>query len=275
MLMLPVNRVQLFKFTYRTNLILLIKLSLLLFFFVIPLLVVTMVRGGFEQIYWTETAGEKTVETLQFYFSQSIFLDLFYIPCFLVMGIGLSGAYSLMKAYTFGEGYIFKVNFFRGIRENGKEGALITLFFGVLYFLVSTSKNLISMWDFEYYTVMVIFEGVSGLVLLCAYVFALCQMVIYRNSFVRTVKNSLLFTFSVLPKIVGIVAITYLPFILCFSSSFGIVLGIVLFVYLGLGFGNAVLVTTLFCQSCFDKMINVKYYPEIYRKGLFDKGGDC
>lgn len=275
MLILPVNRVQFFKFTYRTNLILLIKLSLLLFCFAIPLLMVTMVRGGFEQLYWVGAAGEKTVQTLQFYFSQSVFLDLFYIPCFVVMGIGLSGAYSLMKAYTFGEGYLFKANFIRGIRENGKEGILITLFFGVTYYLVSTSKNLISMWNFDYYTLMMIFEGISGLVLLCAYVFAFCQMVIYRNPFVCTIKNSFLFTFSVLPKIIGIVAITYLPLVLCFSSSSGIILGIGLFVYLGVGFGNAVLVTTLFCQSCFDKMINAKYYPEIYRKGLFDKRGDC
>lgn len=209
---------------------------------------------------------------LQLYLSQSIFMDLFYIPCFIIWGIGLCGAYSVMKNYVFGEGYILKRDFICGIRQNGKEVSAATLFFAVIFYLVCTSKNLVSMYDFAFYTVMVLFEVVCDVVLLAEYLFCLCQIVIYDNSIGRTIKNSFYFTFSVFPQMLGILLISYLPFVLCFCVPSGILLGIGLFTYFALGFGNAVLSTTLFCQSCFDKMINIRYYPEIYRKGLFDDG---
>lgn len=266
---LPVNRIQLFQFTYKTHLMFLIKLSLLLFCFAIPLLVVIILRGGAEQVLWKSVGNEISEEIVQLYFSQSIFLDLFYIPCFLIMGCGLTGAYSLMKRYTFGEGYLFKEDFFQGIKENGRECGMVTLCFSVVFYLVSTSKNLISLWNFNYYIGIVVFESIWKGILLCAYIFSLCQIVIYRNMIFRTMKNAVLFTFAELPKIAGIMAVTYLPLVLCFWVSSVIVVSIGLFIYLVIGFGNAVLVTTLYCQSCFDRMVNKRFYPELYRKGLF------
>ena len=265
---LPVNRVQLFKFTFKTQWSMLVKVSLLLTVFAIPLFILGVVKGVVSSnIMFQMQQNPDNGELLKQYFSQQIFLDIFNIPCFVILSLGFAGAYTVIKQFVFQEGFTFFKSFFQGIKKNGKEFALVTLFFSVIYYLLLFLQNYLSLMNFEVYIMVTIFTTLISVLIFNMVIFAYCQIPIYTNRFFQLIKNSFLFTFSRLWKISGVLIITFIPLLIVSLFQSLIAAFIIYFAYIFIGFGYAVLFTTLYCHSVFDEMVNKTQYPSIYRKG--------
>lgn len=268
---LPVNRVQLFKFTFKHQWSMLVKLSLLLTLFALPLFILGLFKGvvSADLFLQMEKAPENT-ELIKQYFSQQIFLDMFYIPTLVIFSIGLSGAFSVIKQFTFQEGFVFFKSFFKGIKKNGREFVLVTLFYSVVYYLVLFLQNYLSLMNFELYLMVVIFATIISIIIFSMAIFAYTQIPIYTNSILRTIKNSFLFTFSKVWKICGIILITFGPLLIVSVFQSYIVSIIIYLLYIFIGFGYCILFTSLYCHSVFDEVVNKVHFPEIYRKGLYN-----
>ena len=272
---LPVNRVQLFKFTFKTQWSMLVKVSLLLTVFAIPLFILGIVKGVVSSnIMFQMQQNPDNGELLKQYFSQQIFLDIFNIPCFVILSLGFAGAYTVIKQFVFQEGFTFFKSFFQGIKKNGKEFALVTLFFSVIYYLLLFLQNYLSLMNFEVYIMVTIFTTLISVLIFNMVIFAYCQIPIYTNRFFQLIKNSFLFTFSRLWKISGVLIITFIPLLIVSLFQSLIAAFIIYFAYIFIGFGYAVLFTTLYCHSVFDEMVNKTQFPSIYRKGLYDESDD-
>ena len=272
---LPVNRVQLFKFTFKSQLSMLVKISLLLTVFAIPLFILGVVKGVVSSnIMFQMQQNPDNGELLKQYFSQHIFLDIFNIPCFVILSLGFAGAYTVIKQFVFQEGFTFFKSFFQGIKKNGKEFALVTLFFSIIYYLLLFLQNYLSLMNFELYIMVTIFTTLISVLIFDMVIFSYSQIPIYTNRFFQLIKNSFLFTFSRLWKISGILLITFFPLLIVSLFQSLIVAFIIYFIYIFIGFGYCVLFTTLYCHSVFDEMVNKTQFPSIYRKGLYNESDD-
>ena len=119
-----------------------------------------------------------------------------------------------------------------------------------------------------------IFTTLISVLIFNMVIFAYCQIPIYTNRFFQLIKNSFLFTFSRLWKISGVLIITFIPLLIVSLFQSLIAAFIIYFAYIFIGFGYAVLFTTLYCHSVFDEMVNKTQFPSIYRKGLYDESDD-
>lgn len=271
---LPVTRRQLFKFAYRRYLGFLIKLSLLLCLFAIPLMLVYILKGSISGQILNEFTNENIVK----YLNTEVYTDLLYIPSLVIFSLGLAGAFTLMKQFVYQEGFVFLKSFFLGIKKNGKEFSLVTLIYSIIFYLINFSKNYFAIIDISYYVTMTIISIILILILLCCSLFSYTMIPIYKNKITRTIKNSFFFTTNQMYKIIGVACITVIPlFIIPYINIFfvkevaALILGITLLIYMIIGLAHSVLTITLYCHHVYDKLINQDNFKELYRKGLYDE----
>ena len=84
------------------------------------------------------------------------------------------------------------------------------------------------------------------------------------------IKNSFLLLFAKLPLCLLSLVCTISPFIIAWIIGFAPVLYAFALVYIAIGFGNSILLSSLINFYIFDELINKKQFPESYRKGLFN-----
>lgn len=266
---LPINRIQLFKFTYKYNIAFLIKISLMVSIFAIFLFLTLIYYCAFVSSFFS--SKEINDENLKMFFSRVNIINLLFLPSLLIFSIGLSGAFYLMKNLLFQEGYLFFKTYLKGIRINAKEFVLVTLFYSVIIYLLLYSWNYLSYINFAFYVPYSFVVILIILIIMSMLMYSYCQIVIYKNSIFTTIKNSFLFTIKDLFRSFGILAISFFPLLLSFFINQAVFSLIVFIIYICIGFGHSILVISLYCQSQFDKYVNKTNYPEIYKKGLFNE----
>ncbi len=261
----PENRRQLFFFTWRTQKTLLLKISLAVSLFILPLLFTEGLRGVSSAYFAEDPAGRMNLDSL---------VSLLYIPAWLVLSVGLCGCFGVMKAYTFQEGVWFFLTFRESLQENAGQSLKLSLLFSVLYYLIHFAANSVILQMPQWELAVKIAEAALLALWLGAWIFGLCQIPIYKNGTLRTVKNAWLFTFARMPGLLAVLLAGFLPLRLVWFFGIPQVSAAVLLVYILLGFGHSILLSTLFCQSCFDEIVNKTHYPGIYRRGLYDPKKD-
>ena len=266
---LPINRWQLFKFTYRNHLSLIIKLSLMIAIFSIPLFTFLIVKNVFANALLSQINQDNELIILQRYYYQEIILDIFYIPCFVILAIGLSGGFFVMKKYLYQEGFTFFKDFRNGMKKS-KEFILSTLILSIILYLLLFLKNFFSYINFPYYIPLSIFVFIIIFLLVNVFIFTYCQIHIYSNNIFHLIKNSLCFSFNQLFKVSLINLITIFPLVLFMNFQNAVLKIIIILIYFIIGFGNCLLITMLYSCSVFDELINKDRFPSIYRKGLYN-----
>ena len=266
---LPINRWQLFKFTYRNHLSLIIKLSLMIAIFSIPLFTFLIVKSVFANALLSQINQDNELIILQRYYYQEIILDIFYIPCFVILAIGLSGGFFVMKKYLYQEGFTFFKDFRNGMKKS-KEFILSTLILSIILYLLLFLKNFFSYINFQYYIPLSIFVFIIFFLLVNVFIFTYCQIHIYSNNIFHLIKNALCFSFNQLFKVSLINLITIFPLVLFMNFQNAVLKIIIILIYFIIGFGNCLLITMLYSCSVFDELINKDRFPSIYRKGLYN-----
>lgn len=272
-LSLPVNRRQLFAQAYKTAFFTIMRLSLLITLFALPLIVLSI----FKSADLSHLLAEKeSIENFnQAYFSREIIYNALNIPALAILSLGFCGAHYVMKAYAFGDGYTLWRTFWHGLGKDFKRCAIISVLFSVIYFLIAFAQSYISIVDITWFSATYILKWALLLLVACAYAFCVSQLPIYKGSAFRMFSNSFLLTFSYLPKSLLSILISWLPVFVAFIVSNNVLTLVVAAIYMTIGFGNATLVTTLFCHEGLDKLVNKDKYPQIYRKGLYDHDAEA
>ncbi len=267
------------KNEYRT--LLLIGLILVLFF--IPFIVSNIFEYGFmsgtsETIKKAmEAEGRNSEEIARAIKLQMRSIHLLFtginIICFMIFSLGLAGVSRVIKCLCFGEGVVFKSDFFIGIKEYYKSFLAVGFFSGLFYFLMTYTGAMLDALSKDNSSLLIVKGLTIGFyfaLLVPLFLFSLAQSTLYNVPFFKNISNSIKFIinkyyicliFSII--IYMIYLLTYIVYPLISILSFVAVI-ILIVPFIELAFH-------LFALSLFDKYINKNYYPQIYKKGLYIK----
>ncbi len=251
--------------------------------FFLPFIVSNIVEAGFMNGSASairaelETAGKEESEIASMVAAQMRTIHIIFnganILCFMAFSIGLAGASRIIKCLCFGEGVIFKSDFFDGIKKYWKPFLLTGFLAGLFYFLVTYVVTFLSPLSQETGGIDILSGLTIGFyyaIIVPLLLFYMAQSTLYDLSFFKSLSNSLRFLivryYIVIAFALTIFAISLLTMIayplIMILSYLAVIILLIPFIILGFH---------LFALSLFDKYINKDHFPLIYRKGLYTK----
>ena len=271
---LPVNRQKQYGFVYRTNFMTLLKCSLLLFAFELPIfaqLILLLIYTGPIVVNSSLSSAEKFVSLLNLVKVIALFTPLS-LP---ILSIGMLGVSYVYKKIIYNDGFLLFRDFKSGIKE-GKQGILLSFLLSVLMTMLVIGT--LSLYSFLSLTGFFVLCFVMLLLLVLSFILLqyqnLFSLYYYQNLF-GNIKNSFLFTFHSLFSSFGILFLEIGVFVILYSIdwfslsrlTFLTLIGMIIQIFF---FSvNGMLIFQLNAVSKFDKLINIKDYPEMYQKGLY------
>ena len=271
---LPVNRQKQYGFVYRTNFMTLLKCSLLLFAFELPIfaqLILLLIYTGPIVVNSSLSSAEKFVSLLNLVKVIALFTPLS-LP---ILSIGMLGVSYVYKKIIYNDGFLLFRDFKSGIKE-GKQGILLSFLLSVLMTMLVIGT--LSLYSFLSLTGFFVLCFVMLLLLFLSFILLqyqnLFSLYYYQNLF-GNIKDSFLFTFHSLFSSFGILFLEIGVFVILYSIdwfslsrlTFLTLIGMILQIFF---FSvNGMLIFQLNAVSKFDKLINIKDYPEMYQKGLY------
>ena len=272
---LPATRKEVFNDVYRHNFLNIFKCGIALLVSFLPILIFMVIME----------VG-KIGMTLEFYSEDDLFGVLFVWDIITNVGFSvlsvfvvliLSGICRVIKLLVFQEGIDFFYDFKRGIKENFKQFIFLYLFYIFIYLAT-------------YFTQLFIFRELVGIVMIAlfhiiftpALAWIYLSINVYETKVFEHVKNGYFFFFRNVGWSILFLALLMWPFVLNFLfyqniivtnlNFFIILIKNTVLVFMMLFYYPALLIlSTLFSNYKFDLFINKDNYPEIYRKGLYDK----
>lgn len=261
--------------------ILLLGAILVLFF--TPFIVSNIFESGFmngsaKAIKEAMEAEGKTSEEILFVIkNQMTSIHLLFtainIICFMVFSLGLAGVTRVIKCLAFGEGVIFKSDFFAGIKKYWKPFLVVSFFAGLFYFLMTYVSSIINPLSSDNKGLGVVSGLTIGFyfaILIPLFLFSLAQASLYNMPFFKNLGNSMRFVMNKYYLVIIFSVILYAIYLLTYIV-YPIIMVISFIAVIILFIPSFVLAFHLFALSLFDKYINKDYYPSIYRKGLYTK----
>lgn len=264
---LPKTRKKQFMYLVKTRLHKLFYINLLVLLFAIPLMLWHTLC-----LTYSFSFGEITVENIGEY----IYFLLYYksIPNVLLTIIaffGIAGGLHTIRLISWGEPITLPKTFFRGIKLNLKQFSIIGFICGIVIALYDFAFTMVSYSSGDSSFVMGLsFFGllisVVFMLSISAFLLTLCST--YNIKFTTALKNSIILFVKNIFSTFKILCITVLPVTIAFAIG-NIYLDLIAQVILGLGgFSYCIMKILLYTNEFYDEYINVKDYPEFYRKGL-------
>lgn len=278
-LSLPIDRRRQYGFVYKTNFMTLLKCSLLLIPFSLPIfaqLILLLIYTGPIVANSNLSDSDKFTSLLNLVKIITLFLPLS-LPIF---SIGLIGINNVLKKIIYNDGFLLLRDFKAGIKE-GKQGILLSFILSILMALLVI--GVLSLYPYISFTFFLILCFIMVLMLLLSFVLFQYQILFslyYYQNALGNIKNSFLFTFhslfssfGILFIEIGVFSILYLVDLIFFSRlTFLTLIGIILQIFIFQL--NGTLIFQLNAVSKFDKVINQKDYPDMYRRGLYNEQDD-
>ena len=264
---LPINYWQLFKFTYRTNLTLIFKVSIMLAIFAIPLFTALYFRGVIVTGITKQSAPADLVKNVMSFQGWYGFVVL---ASFLILSIGICGVAYAMKRQLRNEGVMFLRDFRTGIKKHCLSFLGITLLY--LGFLSVLNYILNLFWfksEVPYYSIFLVIFIIISVLVFMMWTLAVMINMNYTCGFFMLIKSSFLLTFARFPHLLLSLVCTISPLIVTVTIGYVPVLFAAMLLYVMIGFGHSTLLISLINFYIFDELINKRQFPEAYRKGLF------
>ena len=246
--------------------VLLTGLMLLLFF--LPILAFSIFKSiMIGKAYAVYELGEATIEQVNdaVIFNTLIFdgVNLLLYP---ILFAGVSGVLRVIRQLVFGEPVVFRFDFNKGIKDNFKTFLLIGLFVALLKLLISF---IVIGFGFNPYIKVAAYAILYAVLLPPLFVMS-AYSVIYANKFFTSLKQSFLLYLRGSWKFLGMILVIIVPYILLeefFSYvTFRQIIYCVLIVF---ALPLVILISFMVMFETFDKLINIRLFPEIWRKGLY------
>lgn len=284
---LPSNRWELFWDIFKGGFWKLVVINLLVLLFCIPMILLFLFRSvaisgygamypfaqGFGVGYQAPLSMAGFSESIVFNVNLTMYL-LFPIAA-LIAALGISGGAYVVRNMVWTEGIFVANDFWRGIKQNFKQMAIIALVYSLVFYIGNAS---IAMCD-EYIAVgadhkwLFYVSKILTYTLLIVYSVMTLHMitmsVTYELKFRNLVKNSFLFTIGLAPQNVFFVFLGLLPFLFLTFGSFFMTIGIMLVLFLA--FAVFLLIWTDYCQWAYDRFINDKVPGAQKNRGIYEK----
>lgn len=267
---LPKNRKEVFVDLLKHQKRDLVSLSMLTFVFLLPLVVDILVFN--QYIIGAGMSIEDKAVLSSTVFSLIFYMMLIAIPCVLIAFVGLGALAHVCKNIVWQEGVIIGPDFFSGLKKNWKHSLIIGLIFGLSLFLLVVGTLFFERVEQVSEMPWVLSMGVGlcivqFIVLSIVCVYALTYTCYYTNSIRDVLRNSFVF-----------LAAKFFKNILLFSLTTGLVVGlmfadfiaqIIIIVLLAFIISFMMIGWTLLSHEAFDQYINMEFFPDYYKKGLY------
>lgn len=261
---LPKNRKQVFCDCYKTRFSLILKIGVYLLLFALPsivgIFIFDLINISINSMY----SGEELQRAL---LMNDLFKSLTFGILFFICLVGIAGILRIIRQFVWGEGIYYIDDFKLGLKNNYKYMAISTAFIAILYFATMVVFNLF-IGSFIGWVAIIIFV----LIVFPIYVWALLLVNTYASSFKEYFKNALFFyiknifisiPLSILLFIPAVTVLLTSPTLL--SLKFILIFVLVIFYYPAL-----LIVWVLIANASFDKYLNQEFYPDYFRKGMFN-----
>ncbi|MBR7110967.1 MAG: hypothetical protein IKC83_03745 [Clostridia bacterium] len=203
----------------------------------------------------------------------SLPLYLFLIPTIALLGIPVSGLMYVMRNLVWGENITVRIDFWKGIKLGWKQYLIAFSIIGVLVsgFLTSMSmynlQQLVEAVDF--FGVVALVLSIIGMVLLASItIYILPMMAMYKMSFYKLVKNSVILSIAMFPYTFLMLLLTAAPFLL--AEMLGQMIGMFIYTFiLFVGVSMLTLMWTVYVQFVLDTTVNAKAKNAAYKRGIY------
>jgi len=191
------------------------------------------------------------------------YLSIAYLPCYIVIAVGLAGTAKVIRTLIWGEAVFFRQDFLSGIKGNGGAYIAVFLIYGAakIFYSFIMTMNVSNAFLLYIPIGLFIIAGLPiGMIMLSqAAVYKVKFFDLLKNSFklfIKTVPQNLVFVLALSALLsTDLITITILKYILIILE--------ILFLLCPF-----VMARMLFDCSVFDKYINSRDYPEMVDKGL-------
>lgn len=280
---LPGSRWAVFKDVFTNRLGAMAKVSLLSVLFAIPaiawIVIMSLVKAadgtiipyssnlgiGYPVI--TNAAAIGAYRT----FMYNVYTYVMLIPGLMIFGVGLAGAFHVLKLLAWGEGVSVASTFFNGIKKNWSRFLFIFFFFGLSLFMFMFNIRAYSVLDAMpawLRTVSLVLSVMQFVMVTCMTMYMCTQEVTYKLGLGALIKNSFLLTIALIPQNLFFLILSAIPIVilLILPLQFAI-FGWLIFALLGPAY--MVLIYTVFSQWVFDKFVNDKVKGAVKNRGMY------
>jgi len=261
---LPKNRKQVFCDCYKTRFWLIFKIGLTLLLFSLPSIIGIFV---FDLINISINSMYKEAELQRALLMNDLFKVLAFGVLFFAVLVGLAAVLRIIRQFVWGEGIYYKDDFVQGVKNNYKYMAISSLIMVIIYFGTMAVFNLF-IGSFIAWVALILFV----LIILPIYVWMILLINTYSSSFEEYFKNALFFyiknIFVSILLCVGLI-LPSLTVLLTYPSLLSLKY-ILIFILVLLYYPALLMIWVLVSNATFDKYLNKDFYPDYYRKGMFN-----
>lgn len=263
--MLPNNRKTQFFMILKNRMPLLLKASLLTFVFFIPLLLAMSTKTVFVYNFYRQYAAERIDhQTLQGYLSYTNMLAaVAYVPCLMIASLGLGGLNRLTHQLVFGEGILFKADYFLGIKNNWKQYLLYTFLFSMLYVL-----GRCMLFYFQENVVSVVIFFIGCVISVPYFLVLLLYSSVYTSKGGELIRNVFYATLKGKWRMLGYVLSAVVPMLVISLLTYGYLFLILSALFILLIPALSLLGHSVFA-GVFDTLFNCLNNVEVVKKGLY------
>ncbi len=284
---LPSNRWELFWDIFKGRFGKLIIINLLMLLFCLPFIVMLVLRSlsisaygtlypfaqGFGVGYGAYPSMVGWSENIVHMVNGSV---LIFTPIALfIAAVGFAGGAYVIRNMVWTEGIFVANDFWRGIKQNFKQILIVFLIYSLVFYVSILSISLSDTFIAQNAPNLWIYKVIQVLAYILLITFSIMTMhmitmsVTYDLKLKHLMKNSMLFTFALLPSNVVFLALGLIPFLLLLFNGFLTIIGVFLIVMFG--FSYFFLVWTNYCQWTYDKFLNDKVKGAQKNKGIYEK----
>lgn len=270
---LPKNRKEVFKDILKQRFDVFLKLGLMIFIFLMPIItlffLVDMAIYNLTVEYQNEVITEKIfLETL---FVLKMYKDIGVVVFSALIAIFISITFEIIKKLVWYEPIFFVNDAIKSLKNNFKQIFITTLIMSIFYFLGNSVSNIL-VTDPILNVLKYIPFGLTVIVFIPIGLYVMMQSIIYKENIVGHFKNAfilyvLTFLKTIMNYILLILPIVLINFINGLVFTY-LILIVFIIVYLPIWMASWQLHT----HEVFDFYINKKSYPELYKKGIYNKG---
>ena len=258
--LLPINRRKEFGFVFKNNWKRFLFLGFLMLLFSLPLIASLLVRD-FRAVTLVKSGDTDLL------FTNELFFAIFIIPSYIILFIGLSGLFRIMRNYVWSEGILYRQDFLIGIKQNWLFFSIIALIFSISYYVSYLLSVYINV-AFVRYLPFAIFL----LVIIPLSLIQLSMISVYKNTFGMFVLNSMkIYAKKVVFILLSELIFLVIPVLLIVLPMPLIIKYVVLVIFIFVLLPIMCFAYELLSIHIFDELINKDNHPEIYRKGLFNQ----
>ena len=278
---LPTNRWQLFWEMLRVRFSALIRLNLMYVVAWLPTMIVIMI-GAMSLLTGLTTEDGQAVENVMELAQSILFSTLvLLIPCVTITGIVTPGVAYVTRNWSRDEHAFIWSDFKDAVKENWKQGLVISLMTSLVPIIVYTCWNFYGSLASTQSAVMIVPQVLVlmlGVIWYLAVTYMHPLIVSYKLKMKDVLRNGVLLAIARLPMSVGIRLLHCLPMVIGVGLAFFVspmycILGLFAY-YLIIGFSLSRFVTASYTNGVFDRFINSKIEGAVVNRGLNTEADD-